>query len=108
VSLGDLSPLRIPVIKWKSGPVNVRKAQNMTARPAYLRRAQAAEYVRQRWGLPCSHGYLHKLASVGGGPIFHRAGKCPLYLEDDLDAWARSRISGPLRKASDTPETHVA
>ena len=75
----------------------------MTTRPAYMRRVQATEYVRQRWGLPCSHGYLHKLASVGGGPVFHKAGKWPLYVEADLDAWALTRISGPMRKASDAP-----
>jgi hypothetical protein len=73
----------------------------MKVKPVYLRRAQAAEYVREHWGIPCSYGYLHKLASVGGGPIFHRAGKWPLYLEADLDAWATSRITGPHQKASE-------
>jgi hypothetical protein len=41
------------------------------------------------------------LGSVGGGPIFRKAGKWPLYIEADLDAWALSRISGPVLKASD-------
>jgi hypothetical protein len=74
----------------------------MLTKPEYLRRARAAEYIRQRWGIPCSQGYLDKLASVGGGPAFRRVGKWPLYVEGDLDAWVLSRITGPLRKASDT------
>jgi hypothetical protein len=75
----------------------------MTGIP-YLRRAQAATYIKSRWGIPCSHAYLHKLASIGGGPEFRRAGRWPLYREADLDAWALSRITGPLRKASDCTE----
>ena len=75
----------------------------MAAKPPYLRRAQAAHYVRQRWGLPCSHAHLHKLTSVGGGPVFHRAGRWPLYSKADLDNWAKAKISGPMQKASDIP-----
>jgi hypothetical protein len=80
----------------------------MTATSTYLRRAQAAQYIQGRWGIPCSHAQLHKLASVGGGPVFRRSGKWALYLEADLDAWAQSRISGPLKKASDAPVTTQA
>ncbi|MGZ3489663.1 MAG: hypothetical protein ACXVBY_22710, partial [Isosphaeraceae bacterium] len=68
--------------------------------PLYLRRAQAADYVRCRWGFPCSQGYLNKLASVGGGPVFRRAGRWPIYIAADLDAWAQSKITGPLKKTS--------
>jgi hypothetical protein len=64
----------------------------MTPTPLYLRRAQAAEYIRGRSGMPCAYRTLHRLASV-----------IALYAVADLDAWARSRISGPLRKASDIP-----
>lgn len=79
----------------------------MTTRPVFLRRAEAADYVRQHWGLPCSHAYLQKLASVGGGPVFQRAGRWPMYLEADLDAWVDAKISGPLKKASDTPAARI-
>ena len=74
----------------------------MTSR--YLRRAEAAAYIRETYGARCSHAYLDKLACIGGGPTFHRFGKWPVYDMADLDAWALSRISGPLRKASDVPE----
>jgi len=66
-----------------------------------LRRRQAAAYVREQHGLACSEAYLEKLASTGGGPLFYRVGGRVEYDLADLDTWALSRISGPLRKASD-------
>lgn len=67
----------------------------------YRRRKAAAEYVRERWGLPCQPSWLAKLAVVGGGPVFRRFGRVPVYSDDALDAWARSRLSGPMRSTSD-------
>lgn len=67
----------------------------------YLRRQAAAQYVRERWGLPCQPSWLAKLAVVGGGPIFRRCGRIPVYEEAVLDAWARSRLSVPMRSTSD-------
>lgn len=66
----------------------------------YLRRAAAAHYVRETWGLPCSSKWLAKLAVTGGGPIFRKAGRFPLYTSADLDDWARSRIGVPRRSTS--------
>ena len=66
----------------------------------YLRRSDAAFYVRSTWGMPCSPKWLAKLAVVGGGPIFRKAGRFPLYAATDLDAWAQSRISEPRRSTS--------
>jgi hypothetical protein len=65
----------------------------------YLMRAAAAGYVRDSWGLPCSKAWLAKLAVVGGGPVFHKAGKTPLYSPEDLDNWAEGRI-GPAQKST--------
>jgi hypothetical protein len=68
----------------------------------YLRREDAAAYVRQKHKINCTAGYLAKLASAGGGPIFRRLhNRWALYTERDLDVWAQSRISGPLRRVSD-------
>jgi len=78
-----------------------------TTSPKLLRRDDAADYVRHKWSIPCSRSLLAKLAVTGGGPVFRRAGKWPLYQEIDLDAWARSKISGPLNKTSDAPVSHV-
>ncbi len=62
-----------------------------------LRRAEAAEYVRTRYGFPCSKQWLAKLATTGGGPNYRKAGKFPVYAVEDLDAWAQSRLSAPMR-----------
>ncbi|MEJ0092205.1 MAG: hypothetical protein WDN46_01865 [Methylocella sp.] len=72
----------------------------MTISPRYLRRANAASYVQERWGLPCSNAWLGKLAVVGGGPIFRKAGRTPIYDPIDLDAWAEARIGAPQKSTS--------
>ena len=66
----------------------------------YLRRADAAHFVRANWGIPCSTKWLAKLAVIGGGPIFRKAGRFPIYLPADLDAWAEARIGAPRRSTS--------
>jgi hypothetical protein len=71
----------------------------ITIAPRYFRRDAAAKYVRERWGLPCSKAWLAKLAVVGGGPVFRKAGRTPLYDPVDLDAWAQGRI-GDRRKST--------
>ena len=67
----------------------------------YLRRIEAATFVREKWAMPCSPKWLAKLAVVGGGPIYRKAGRYPIYLQSDLDAWAQSRIGAPQRSSSD-------
>jgi hypothetical protein len=69
--------------------------------PVYLRRDKAAQHVRDTWGLPCSPRWLAKLAVMGGGPIFRKAGRTPIYAPADLDAWAQSRIGAPQKSTSD-------
>jgi hypothetical protein len=66
----------------------------------YLRRRDAAEYVRNEWGLPCSEKWLAKLAVTGGGPVYSKAGRFPIYTIEDLDSWAQSRIGAPRRSTS--------
>jgi hypothetical protein len=80
-----------------------------TPSSTYLRRDDAAAYVRQRHNINCTAGYLAKLASAGGGPVFRRLhNRWAVYREEDLDAWAQTRVTGPLRKASDAGETQAA
>jgi hypothetical protein len=64
-----------------------------------LRRADAAKYVTQTYGFPCSPKTLAKLACVGGGPPFRLAGRFPLYPVSGLDEWAQSKI-GPLVRST--------
>jgi hypothetical protein len=58
-----------------------------------LRRAEAAKYVHEKWGYPCSPRTLAKYAVVGGGPRFRKAGRFPLYHRDDLDGWVNGKLS---------------
>ena len=56
------------------------------------RRASAAQYLHDRWGIPCAPGTLANFAVSGTGPIYRLAGRFPVYAEADLDAWARDRL----------------
>jgi hypothetical protein len=68
----------------------------------FLRRADAAAYVTDRYGFPCSRQWLAKLAVVGGGPVFRKAGRYPIYDPADLDRWATARIGPAQRSTSQT------
>jgi hypothetical protein len=66
-----------------------------------LRRKAASDYLRETHGVPRAPATLAKLAVIGGGPIFRRAGRVPLYSTDDLDLWVASILSPPMRSTSD-------
>lgn len=66
----------------------------------YLRREQAAAYLQERCGAYTAQT-LAKLACVGGGPPFRKAGPFPLYTAEDLDAWLAERMSPPVRSTSE-------
>jgi hypothetical protein len=74
---------------------------DITLPPRYLRRKEAADYVATVYGFPCSRQWLAKLAVVGGGPVYRKAGRTPLYAPADLDQWAESRI-GEARRSTST------
>lgn len=57
----------------------------------YLRRADAGDYIKASYGF-CSAKTLAKLASVGGGPSYFRAGNVALYAREALDEWAQAKI----------------
>lgn len=59
----------------------------------FLRRDEAAAYIRDTYNLPCAKTYLDVLASVGGGPAFRRIGRWPVYERVDLDTWAHQRMT---------------
>lgn len=65
-----------------------------------LRRTEAADYIQETFGIPCSPKTLAKLAVIGmEGPAFRRAGRWPLYSKSDLDEWASAKI-GPLVRST--------
>jgi hypothetical protein len=66
-----------------------------------LRRKAASQYLEDKYGIHRAPATLAKLAVIGGGPPFRRDGRIPLYSTDDLDKWATSRLSAPMRSTSD-------
>jgi hypothetical protein len=78
------------------------RPEDTTTAIQFLRRADAAAYVQGRYGFPCSRQWLAKLAVVGGGPLFRKAGRTPLYAPADLDTWALARIGAPQLSTSDS------
>jgi hypothetical protein len=72
----------------------------MEASPKFRRRVEAAQYIRDKWNQPCQPKTLAKLAVVGGGPVFRKAGRFPLYQDPDLDSWAEARIGAPRLSTS--------
>lgn len=70
--------------------------------PCNLRRAEAARYLQEVYGLPRSTRTLAKLACVSSdGPPMVYAGRFPLYPIPGLDAYAKAQLSGPVRSTSE-------
>lgn len=69
--------------------------------PVNFRRSNAAKYIREKYGMPCSTAWLAKLACLGGGPVYRLAGRFPVYPIRGLDEWALARLSAPRRSTSD-------
>jgi hypothetical protein len=66
-----------------------------------LRRLDAAKHITDTWGIPTSHKTLAKLAVIGGGPKFRKAGRIPLYDPSNLDEWAQSKLSPLVASTSE-------
>jgi hypothetical protein len=61
-----------------------------------FRRTEAANYLTETYGFPCSPKTLAKWACLtSDGPPFRMFGRTPLYPQSCLDAWVRSRL-GPV------------
>lgn len=59
-------------------------------------RKDAAAYVKENYGRPCTASYLAKLAVKGEGPRYRKInGRWAVYDEPDLDSWALSQL-GPI------------
>src|SRR5262245_52904272 len=74
------------------------KAAPPDDRRRFLRRSDAAVYITERYGFPCSRQWLAKLAVGGGGPTFRKAGRYPIYDPADLDLWAERRPNPRIAK----------
>jgi hypothetical protein len=66
------------------------------------RRKEAAEYLEAHHGVKRAPATLAKLAVIGGGPRFYKAGaRTVLYDADELDRWAVELLGRPLSSTSD-------
>ncbi len=72
----------------------------MTARQFY-RRDEASEYLKLTYAIQASRQYLAKMAVIGGGPRFHKAGRWPIYSKCDLDGWAVKRLGLPVESTAE-------
>lgn len=66
----------------------------------FLSRAQAADYIQSRYGLPAAKSTLGKLASLGGGPVYRLFCGRAVYTPSDLDLWVKEKLSAPRRSTS--------
>ncbi len=66
----------------------------------FLRRKDAGAYLKSKYGFG-SEKTLAKLACVGGGPEFRKAGSAALYEPAKLDEWALAKIGAPRSSTSD-------
>ena len=75
----------------------------MATQPVLLNRAEAAAYI-SRTHFRCTPRRLAQLASEGGGPAYRRhMNSRALYEQAELDAWALSSLSPPIRVACERP-----
>lgn len=67
-------------------------------------RREAAKYISEHY-FPCAVSTLAKLAVIGGGPLFQRAGRSVLYTTANLDDWALGQIGPEVRTTAELPRT---
>lgn len=58
----------------------------------FLRRVDAARYIRETYGVRCAPGTLETRGSLGTGPKFQRFNGQPVYESADLDAWVLASL----------------
>ena len=73
----------------------------MTNKSRRLRRKEASLYLLEGWGISRTPKTLAKLAVTGGGPVFEKDGRIPLYMGQSLDDWARAQLTPPVSSTSE-------
>ena len=66
-----------------------------------MRRAEAAAFIRETFGVSCCASTLAKLAVNGGGPEYQKFGRFPLYTPSACRSWVESKLS---RRVTSTSE----
>ena len=72
-----------------------------TFRKPRLRRWEASEHLLTQHGIALAPATLAKLACLGGGPPFQKAGRVPLYPVNLLDEWANARLGAVVRSTAE-------
>ena len=70
--------------------------------PTRMRGKQASEYLQMKFGIVRTPATLAKLRSTGGGPVYQKDNRWPLYTPEQLDEWAERILSRPMRSTCDT------
>jgi hypothetical protein len=68
---------------------------------AGLSRKAASQHLRNELGLSYTEATLANMATEGLGPVYRLVGGRAVYMPDDLNRWAATRIGKPVRKAAD-------
>ena len=71
---------------------------------AMLPRDQVAAALRSR-GFPVTRATLATKATRGGGPVYRKFGRVPLYRWADALAWAEGQMSAPRASTSEADAT---
>lgn len=66
----------------------------------YLTRAEAAKYIEDEHGIPCSVQSLTQHAHAGTGPVYMRFSNATQYDPQDIDRWIEAR-SSKIHRARD-------
>ena len=69
--------------------------------PTRMRGKQASEYLEAKFGIVRTASTLAKLRSTGGGPVYQKDNRWPLYTPEQLDCWAEHILSRPMHSTSD-------
>ena len=80
----------------------------MNDQPKPLRRLAAAEFIREKFSIPCSERTLAKFASKGGGPLYRYSGRFPVYDVSDLLAWGAGKVGPKVETFSEAREASAA
>jgi hypothetical protein len=66
----------------------------------FLPPPQASAFLREMLGFGAV-SWLAKLRVLGGGPVYHKAGRRVVYTADDLVEWAQTKLGTPRKSTSD-------
>jgi hypothetical protein len=93
------APLTSALALTAPGPLMARGTVPDTPDALLVRRDAAAALTAA--GYPVAPATLATRAVRGGGPLFRRFGRVPLYRWGDLLDWAQSRLSAPMGNTSE-------